>query len=211
MEAAKILVVDDDSIIRMDIREMLEEAGYLVTGEAKNGQDAVELAYRQKPDLVIMDVKMPVMDGIKASKIIHKMHTDSSVLLLTAYSQKELVQDAQEAGVEAYLVKPISDHNLLPAVEIALSQRGKMMRMKQDIEQLKQSLKDRKLIEKAKGRLMDICSMKEEEAYEWLRDQSMSLRQTIAQFAADLLKADRMMIKGAVEPNGRPVDYKRRH
>jgi response regulator NasT len=130
-----IVIVDDDPIIRMDIREMLEEEGYEVSGEARNGEEAIELVARLKPDLVIMDVKMPVMNGIKAAQIIRKLH-DSSILLLTAYSQRELVQDAREAGVAAYLVKPVSEEDLIPAVEIALSQKEKIESLKKDLEQL---------------------------------------------------------------------------
>ena len=181
-----IVVVDDDPIIRMDIREMLEEEGYAVAGEAKNGEEAVALVARLKPDLVIMDVKMPVMNGIKASRIIRKMQ-DTSVLLLTAYSQKELVQDAKSAGVAAYLVKPVSEEDLIPAVEIALSQKERIDGLKKDLEELRQSLEDRKRIEKVKGMMMKAYALEEEEAYRRLRDASMAARISLGKLAEQLL------------------------
>jgi len=181
-----IVVVDDDPIIRMDIREMLEEEGYAVAGEAKNGEEAVALVARLKPDLVIMDVKMPVMNGIKASRIIRKMQ-DTSVLLLTAYSQRELVQDAKSAGVAAYLVKPVSEEDLIPAVEIALSQKERIDGLKKDLEELRQSLEDRKRIEKVKGMMMKAYALEEEEAYRRLRDASMAARISLGKLAEQLL------------------------
>jgi response regulator NasT len=182
-----IVVVDDDPIIRMDIREMLEEGGYLVTGEAKNGEEAIELIARLKPDLAIMDIKMPVMNGIKATQIIRKLQQDTSVLLLTAYSQKELVKDAREAGVAAFLVKPVSEEDLLPAVEIALSQKEKMDSLKNDIKQLKQSIEERKMIEKAKGIVMQTYSLNEEQAYKKMRAASMTSRMPLSKLAACIL------------------------
>ncbi|MDB4868148.1 MAG: two-component response regulator [Cohnella sp.] len=181
-----IVVVDDDPIIRMDIREMLEEEGYEVSGEARNGEEAIELVSRLKPDLVIMDVKMPVMNGIKAAQIIRKLH-DSSILLLTAYSQRELVQDAREAGVAAYLVKPVSEEDLIPAVEIALSQKEKIESLKKDLEQLKQSMEERKQIEKAKGAVMKALSMDEEQAYKQMRGASMAARIPLSKLAERIL------------------------
>ncbi|KEQ27059.1 MULTISPECIES: ANTAR domain-containing response regulator [Paenibacillus] len=184
-----IVVVDDDPIIRMDIREMLEEEGYAVAGEAKNGEEAIELVAALKPDLVIMDVKMPVMNGIKASRIIRSLHdTETSVLLLTAYSQKELVQDARSAGVAAYLVKPVSEEDLIPAVEIALSQKERIDSLKKDLEQLKQSIEERKRIEKAKGIVMKTFALDEEEAYRKMRAASMAESMPLIKLADGILK-----------------------
>ncbi|MFB6362949.1 ANTAR domain-containing response regulator [Paenibacillus elgii] len=184
-----IVVVDDDPIIRMDIREMLEEEGYAVAGEAKNGEEAIELVAALKPDLVIMDVKMPVMNGIKASRIIRNLHdTETSVLLLTAYSQKELVQDARSAGVAAYLVKPVSEEDLIPAVEIALSQKERIDSLKKDLEQLKQSIEERKRIEKAKGIVMKSFDLDEEEAYRKMRAVSMAESMPLIKLADGILK-----------------------
>lgn len=189
MTQPKIMVVDDEPIIRMDLREMLENEGYLVVAEAKNGEEAVALAHRHKPDLVIMDVKMPVLNGIKASNIIRSF-SDSSILLLTAYSQKELVQDARKAGVTAYLVKPVSEDDLIPAVEIALSQKEKVVSLKKDIHDLKQKIEDRKAVEKAKGKLMSSLSLEEDAAYKWLQQASMQRRMPLAKLAEQILSGE---------------------
>jgi AmiR/NasT family two-component response regulator len=186
MTQPKIMVVDDEPIIRMDLREMLEGEGYLVVAEAKNGEEAVSLAHRHKPDLIIMDVKMPVLNGIKASNIIRSF-SDSSILLLTAYSQKELVQDARKAGVTAYLVKPVSEDDLIPAVEIALSQKEKVDSLKKDIHDLKQKMENRKVVEKAKGKLMSSLSLEEEAAYKWLQQESMQRRMPLVKLAEEIL------------------------
>jgi response regulator NasT len=183
-----IVVVDDDPIIRLDIREMLEDAGYRVTGEASNGQDAVEIVSQLRPDLVVMDVKMPKMNGIKAARIIRKMFPiDTAILLLTAYSERELVRDARDAGVTAYLVKPVSESDLIPAVEIALSQQEKLASMQQDLDALRQKMEDRKRIEKAKGLIMQELSLDEEQAYNRMRAVSMAERIPLAQLAAQIL------------------------
>ncbi|EJL29413.1 ANTAR domain-containing response regulator [Brevibacillus sp. BC25] len=189
MTQPKIMVVDDEPIIRMDLREMLENEGYLVVAEAKNGEEAVSLAHRHKPDLIIMDVKMPVLNGIKASSIIRSF-SDSSILLLTAYSQKELVQDARKAGVTAYLVKPVSEDDLIPAVEIALSQKEKVVSLKKDINDLKQKIEDRKAVEKAKGKLMSALSLEEDAAYKWMQQVSMQRRMPLVKLAEEILSGE---------------------
>ncbi|MFC8684896.1 ANTAR domain-containing response regulator [Brevibacillus porteri] len=189
MTQPKIMVVDDEPIIRMDLREMLENEGYLVVAEAKNGEEAVEQAHRHKPDLIIMDVKMPVLNGIKASSII-RTFSDSSILLLTAYSQKELVQDARKAGVTAYLVKPVSEDDLIPAVEIALSQKEKVVSLKKDINDLKQKIEDRKAVEKAKGKLMSALSLEEDAAYKWMQQVSMQRRMPLVKLAEEILSGE---------------------
>ncbi|WP_446661161.1 ANTAR domain-containing response regulator [Brevibacillus reuszeri] len=193
MTQPKIMVVDDEPIIRMDLREMLENEGYQVIAEAKNGEEAVSLAHRHKPDLIIMDVKMPVLNGIKASSIIRSF-SDSSILLLTAYSQKELVQDARKAGVTAYLVKPVSEDDLIPAVEIALSQKEKVVSLKKDISDLKQKIEDRKSVEKAKGKLMTALSMEEDAAYKWLQQVSMQRRMPLVKLAEEILSGEHELL-----------------
>lgn len=185
----KILVVDDEPIIRMDIREILISEGYSVVAEAKNGEEAIQFAYQHQPDLIIMDVKMPVMNGIKAAAAIRK-RMDSSILLLTAYSQKELVQDACSTGVTAYLVKPISEEDLLPAVEVALSHRHKERCHKQELQELKRKFEDRKMIERAKGKIMSQLSFTEEEAHRWMQRQSMSKQLPLSKFAEQLLTGE---------------------
>ncbi|MET3290495.1 UNVERIFIED_CONTAM: AmiR/NasT family two-component response regulator [Brevibacillus sp. OAP136] len=188
MSRYKILVVDDEPIIRMDLTEILQREGYEVVAEGKNGEEAVELAYRHKPDLVIMDVKMPVMNGIKAADIIRKF-SHTSILLLTAYSHRELIQEARQSGVTAYLVKPVSEEDLIPAIEIALSQRDRVSSLQQDIEDLKQKMEERKIVERAKGKLMSTLQLGEEEAYKWLQRQSMESRVSMAKLAQELLNA----------------------
>jgi response regulator NasT len=181
--------VDDDPITRLDIREMLEEYGYIVSGEAKNGEDAIELANRLKPDLIIMDVKMPLMNGVKATSIIRKMH-DAAVLMLTAYSQLELVSEAKEAGVTAYLVKPITEEDLIPAVEIALGQKQKLDALKQELKRLEQSVEDRKRIERAKGKLMYELGLSEESAFKAIQSASMAHHISMIQLASTIIQTD---------------------
>ncbi|MGX5758451.1 ANTAR domain-containing response regulator [Brevibacillus parabrevis] len=193
MTQPKIMVVDDEPIIRMDLREMLENEGYQVVAEAKNGEEAVELAHRHKPDLIIMDVKMPGLNGIKASGII-RTFSDCSILLLTAYSQKELVLDARKAGVTAYLVKPVSEDDLIPAVEIALSQKEKVVSLKKDISDLKQKIEDRKAVEKAKGKLMSALSLEEEAAYKWMQQVSMQRRMPLVKLAEEILSDEQTIL-----------------
>lgn len=189
MNGYKIMVVDDEPILRMDLKEMLQEEGYHVVAEGKNGEEAVDLVYRVKPDLVIMDVKMPKMNGIKASQIIRQI-SDSAVLLLTAFSQQDLVRDAREAGVMAYVVKPFSEEDLIPAVEMALGQRERMKRLKQELFQAEEKLKERKVIERAKGKVMDRFSCSEEQAYKWMRKQGMSRRIPLIQLAKRIVDGD---------------------
>lgn len=188
MNGHNILIVDDEPIIRMDLREMLEAEGYHVVAEAKNGEEAVELAHRHKPNLIIMDVKMPGMNGIKATDIIRKS-CDASILLLTAYSQKELVQEARDVGVTAYLVKPVSEEDLIPAVEIAISQRERFISLRKEMQDLQHKFEERKIVERAKGKVMSRYSFSEEEAYSWMRKQSMSQRIPLPKLAAQLLNA----------------------
>ncbi|GED52127.1 response regulator [Brevibacillus borstelensis] len=191
MTQPKIMVVDDEPIIRMDLREMLEAEGYLVVAEAKNGEEAVAQAHRHKPDLIIMDVKMPVMNGIKASNIIRSF-SDCSILLLTAYSQRVLVQDARKAGVTAYLVKPVSEDDLIPAVEIALSQKEKVVSLKKDIKDIQQKMEDRKKIEKAKGLIMTQHALEEDVAYKWMQKVSMQRRMPLVKLAEEILAGEQV-------------------
>lgn len=187
MNKLKIVIVDDDPITRMDIKEMLIHAGYDVIGEGKNGEEAVELTYSLKPDIVIMDIKMPKLDGIKAARIIGKFK-QSSVILLTAYSQRELVNDAKESGVIGYLVKPISEEDLIPAIEIARSHQEQFQLLERDIQVLKKSIEERKIIEQAKGKIMKKFSCSEEKAYEWMRQKSMEYRIPLFKLAEKILE-----------------------
>ena len=188
MRPLRIVIADNESIIRMDLKEMLEEAGHTVVGEAVNGQKAVELAKKYRPDLVIMDVKMPNMDGITAAKLIS---TDklAPVLLLTAFSQKEIVEKAKESGVLAYLVKPVKEANLFPAIEIALSRFGEMKELEKELEDLKHSLETRKILDRAKGILMDAHHLNESEAFRRIQQYSLAKRISNREVAEAIIHA----------------------
>ena len=188
MSKLKIVIADNESIIRMDLKEMLEEAGHEIVGESFNGKNAVELARKMQPDLVIMDIKMPEMDGITASRIISNEKI-APVILLTAYSQKEFVDKAKDSGVLAYLVKPIKQSNLFPAIEIALSRFEEIKQLEQDLDNVKNSLQMRKTLDRAKGILMDAYDLSESEAYRRIQKYSMAKRKTIKEVAESIIRA----------------------
>ena len=175
MKKLKILLADDEAILRLDLREMLTDAGHEVIGEAANGEEAVKLARELKPEFVIMDVKMPIMDGLTAAKLIAADNI-APVLLLTAYSQQDIVEKASEAGVIAYLVKPIREEQLFPAMEIAQKRFMEMQKLNMELAQLKDSLETRKLLDRAKGILMAAHGMTEQEAYRKMQQFSMAKR-----------------------------------
>src|SRR4051794_20187912 len=152
--AAKVLIAEDEAIIRLDLKEMLEEEGLDVVGEASDGEAAIRLARERGPDLVIMDIKMPGMDGLTAAERIVEEDL-GAVLILTAFSQKDLVQRAAEAGAMAYLVKPFQKSDLLPAIEVALARHAELAAVKKESSSLGQQLETRKLVDRAKGKLMD--------------------------------------------------------
>lgn len=186
MKKGRIMVVDDESIIRMDIKEMLLEVGYDVVAEANNGELAIELAAKHRPDLIIMDVKMPRMNGIKASRIIQNSF-QVPVLLLTAYSQDELIEKAKEAQIVGYLVKPITEKDLIPAVEIALNQSMRLNTLMNDIKKLEQKMQEQKIVQKAKGIIMDMYQLNEESAYQKLRSYCMNHRKTMIDVAKTVI------------------------
>ena len=164
----KILIADDEALLRLDLREMLEEAGHTVIGEAENGKVAVHIAELEHPDLVIMDVKMPEMDGLEAKL--------APVLLLTAYSQQEIVQEATNSGVFAYLVKPIREEELFPAIEIAISRFAAFQRLNAALDKAKDDLETRKILDRAKGILMDQYKFTEKDAFQAMQKLSMDRR-----------------------------------
>lgn len=188
MSNLKIIIADNESIIRMDLKEMLEEAGHKVIGECINGVRAVELTRQLNPDLVIMDIKMPQMDGITAAKIISDEKL-APVILLTAYSQKEIVAKAKDSGVLAYLVKPIQESSLFPAIEIALSRFEEIKQLEFDLDNVKNSLEMRKLLDRAKGILMDAYNLSESEAYRRIQKYSMIKRKPIKEVAESIIRA----------------------
>lgn len=188
MKVLKIVIADNESVIRMDVREMLEEAGHEVVGEAVSGKKAVELARRLKPDLCILDIKMPEMDGIAAARII----TDEKiapVLLLTAFSQSDMVKRATDAGVLAYLVKPVQENNLFPAIEVAISRYQEMHELENELFKVKDTLAMRKTLDRAKGILMDAHGLTESEAFKRIQQYSMAKRKTIKEVAEAIIRA----------------------
>lgn len=188
MNSLRIVIADNESIIRMDLKEILEEAGHTVVGEATDGLKAVELARKYQPELVIMDIKMPEMDGITAAKIISNEKI-APVLLLTAFSQKEIVEKAKDSGVLAYLVKPVKESNLFPAMEIALSRFQEFAELEHELEDVKNSLETRKILDRAKGILMDAYNLTESEAYRRIQQYSMSKRKSIREVAEAIISA----------------------
>lgn len=188
MESLRIIIADNESIIRMDLKEMLEEAGHVVIGEAPNGAKAVDLVRAHRPDLVIMDIQMPEMDGLTAAKIISKEKI-APVLLLTAFSQKDIVDKAKDSGVLAYLVKPVKESNLFPAIGIAVSRFQEFAELEKELENVKSSLETRKILDRAKGILMDAYNLSETEAYRRIQQYSMSKRISIKEVAEAIIGA----------------------
>jgi len=183
----RILVAEDEALIRMDLVEMLREAGYEVVAEAADGAQAIELAQLHKPDLAILDVKMPVLDGISAAE---KIIDIAPVLMLTAFSQRELVERARDAGVMAYVVKPFSIGDLVPAIEIAISRHTQMRSLADEVKDLHERLETRKLIDRAKGILMQALNLSEPEAFSWIQRAAMDRRLTMKEVAAAVISPD---------------------
>lgn len=177
---ARILVAEDEALIRMDLVEMLIEAGYDVVAQASNGEEAIALARQYKPDLAILDVKMPVLDGISAAEEIIPI---APVLMLTAFSQKELVERARDAGVMAYIIKPFSIADLVPAMEIAMSRHRQMTSLAGEVADLQERLATRKLIDRAKGILMAALNLSEPEAFSWIQRAAMDRRMSMKEVA----------------------------
>lgn len=185
--ARRVLVAEDESLIRMDIVETLREHGFDVVGEAGDGLQALELAKTLNPDLVVMDIKMPNMDGITAAKALGELKIP--VVLLTAFAQRELFEQAAEAGAMAYVVKPFNPNDLLPAVEIALHRHSEMKAFESEISDLNERLETRKLVERAKGLLMSKKLVPDEpEAFRWIQKASMDRRLTMRDVAKTIIE-----------------------
>jgi two-component system, response regulator PdtaR len=182
----RLLIAEDEAIIRLDLKEMLEEEGYVVVGEAADGEAAVRLARDNDPDLVIMDVKMPGMDGLTAAEQIVGERL-SAVLILTAFSQRDLVQRAAEAGAMGYLVKPFQKSDLMPAIDIALARHAQLSAVRKESGDLAEQLETRKAVDKAKGRLMDGQGMTEAEAFRFIQKRAMDERRSMRDVAQELL------------------------
>jgi two-component system, response regulator PdtaR len=182
----RLVIADDESLIRMNLKETLVGLGYLVVGEAVDGISAISLARELRPDLVIMDVKMPRMDGIQAAKQIAEEHI-APVLLLTAYSGREQIEQARAAGVMSYVVKPFRDSELMPAIEIAVARYAVQRKADQQVSDLSDALETRKLVDRAKGFLMDTQSLKEQEAFRKIQQLSMNTRKSMREIAQAIL------------------------
>ena len=178
----RAVVAEDEALIRMDVVETLREAGFDVVGEAGDGAEAVRLAVELRPDIVVMDVKMPVMDGITAAEQIAKEHT-APVVLLTAFSQTELVERARDAGAMAYVVKPFTPADLIPAVEIAISRYAQISALSEEIADLTERFETRKRVDRAKGLLMTKMGLTEPESFRWIQKTSMDRRLTMREVA----------------------------
>jgi AmiR/NasT family two-component response regulator len=182
----RVVIAEDEALIRLDLKEMLEEEGYVVAGEAADGETAVALTESLRPDLVILDVKMPVLDGISAAERIAAGHL-APVVILTAFSQRELVERARDAGAMAYLVKPFTKADLVPAIEIAASRFQEVTALESEVGTLRDRLEVRKLLDRAKGLLQAERGLTEAEAFRWIQKTSMDRRTTMRDVAAELL------------------------
>jgi len=183
----RILVAEDEAIIRLDLVEMLTEAGYVVVAQATNGVEAISLAQEHKPDLAILDVKMPELDGISAAERIIEI---APVLMLTAFSQKDLVERARDAGAMAYVVKPFSISDLVPAIEIAVSRHRQLVALQQEVGDLHERLEARKVIDRAKGILMATLKLSEPDAFSWIQRTAMDRRMSMKDVALAVISPD---------------------
>lgn len=182
-----VVVAEDEALIRLDIVEILKDQGFKVIAETDNGKKAVELAEEHRPDLVLMDVKMPIMDGIAAAELIHEKQL-APVVLLTAFSQKELVDRATEAGAMAYVVKPFTPNDLIPAIEVAISRYEQIRALQNEVANIKDQFETRKLVDRAKSLLMTRMGLSEPEAFRWIQKTSMDRRLSMREVAETIVK-----------------------
>jgi AmiR/NasT family two-component response regulator len=201
-DAMRILIADDEPVIRMGLKTMLEEHGYKVVGEAPDGEQAVTLAGKSNPDLIFMDIKMPGLDGIAAASTI-MARSPKPIILLTAWSERDLVQRAQEAGVLAYLVKPVREAELIPAIEVAIARFQELRALQQEVGTLKDTLETRKLVERAKGILMKSEGVDEQEAFLRIQQQSRNTRTAMREIARAILVSDEMRRHSTPPTSGR--------
>jgi two-component system, response regulator PdtaR len=192
--ATRVVIAEDEAIIRLDLKETLQEEGYEVVGETGRGDEAVELVRQLEPDLAILDVKMPGLDGLAAAREI-STEKKSAVLILTAFSQRDLIEQARDAGALAYLVKPFQRSELIPAVEIALGRHREMRALHDQTQSLEDQLETRKLVDRAKGILMDNHGLGESEAFDWLQKTAMNNRVKARDIAEQV-------IDGSITPEG---------
>ena len=185
-EALRVVVVEDEALIRMDVVATLEEAGFEIVGEGANGEEAISLAKEHRPDLVVMDIKMPKLDGISAAEKIAELKIP--VVLLTAFSQTDLVSRAAEAGAMAYVTKPFKPADLLPAIQIALARHEELLSLESEIADLSDRLETRKMMDRAKGLLMSQMKLSEPDAFRWIQKASMDRRLSMAQVAKAVIE-----------------------
>ncbi|MEI4270936.1 response regulator [Klenkia sp. LSe6-5] len=188
-EPTRVLIAEDEALIRLDLKEMLEEEGYVVVGEVGDGQAAVDTAREVRPDLVVLDVQMPVLDGLSAAEQIAAARI-APVIVLTAFSQRELVERARDAGAMAYLVKPFSKADLVPAIEVARARFVEMTALDAEVGDLKERLEARKVVEQAKGKLMADRGITEAEAFRWIQRTAMNERTSMKALAALVLSGE---------------------
>jgi len=183
----RVVIAEDETLIRMDLAEMLAEEGYDVVGQAADGQRAIELATELRPDLVILDVQMPVLDGISAAEAIATARI-APVVILTAYSQRELVERARDAGAMAYLTKPFTQSDLVPAIEMAVSRYAEVTQLEAEVADLADRLETRKSVDRAKGVLQERLSLSEPDAFRWMQKTAMDLRLSMRQVAQGVVE-----------------------
>lgn len=187
-ETIRVIIAEDEALIRLDLKEMLEEEGYSVVAEVGDGQQAVDRATELRPDLVILDIQMPVLDGLSAAEQIAAARV-APVIVLTAFSQRELVERARDAGAMAYLVKPFSKNDLVPAIEVARARFAEMTALDGEVRTLEERLETRKVVEKAKGLLMAEQSLTEAEAFRWIQRTAMNQRTSMKALAQAIVDA----------------------
>ena len=183
----RVLIVDDESLIRMDLRDIIESCGHEVVAEGTNGVEALALCKKHKPDIILMDVKMPELDGIEAARQIG-FHHEAPVVLLTSYSQQDLIDKARDSGVYGYLIKPVREEQLVPTLEMALGRYKSDAQLRKKMAELEQSLEDRKIIQKGTGILMELYSISEVEAYNRIRTLSMNKQISIIETCNLIIK-----------------------
>ena len=194
----RVVIAEDEAIIRLELKESLEAEGYAVIGETGRGDEAIDLVRMLEPDLVILDIKMPGMNGIDAAKVISDEGL-AAVILLSAFSQQDLIKEASNAGVLAYLVKPFQRSDLVPSIELALGRFEEISGLKQEAVMLRESLETRKLVDRAKGLLIDNYGLKESDAYRYLQKKAMEDRTTMKAVAEDILADTSRVDSGSFE------------
>ena len=182
----RVVIAEDEAIIRLDLKELLEEEGYEVVGETGRGDEAIELVRQLQPDLVILDIKMPGLDGLSAARHVAGERL-AAVLILTAFSQRDLVEQARDAGALAYLVKPFQKSDLIPAIEVALARHGELTSLERSVGDLEERLEARKIIDRAKGRLMDGHGLSEHDAWRFLQTEAMNRRVKVHRVAEQVV------------------------